>query len=413
MEIWVSVRKLQYLITWAYLFASVAQAEVSVFDSRTWLRARPIEPGQQVWSVQTSYQKISDQFSNSGKSQPLGQPYRRAVSWRQLLENEDTVAGKAELQDFMRQRGIRDDDIAATASYDVNREEVGFHMNWAYGLTKNWMIGFDVPLVYRRTQARSRIEVSSALAATARARQAPVKLKQKAREISEEALANSGYDSIPDERTSWDWGDISLLSQFSLMQRYRWQWSLQQVVRFPTARNPNLDDYIQTSDDSGQVDVGATSMVDFRLKRMVIGNRVGFIAQLPDSIRSRISAENNSRQVDPKVSRDLGDWWFASIDVEFKYSRRVDLSAEYAYLNKVKDKYKGVSSTGINYAEFSRGTEQEIHQTRVGVQYLLYNNGIRGGIDDKWVASIGYNYPWVGRNSLNASRATIDLINYF
>lgn len=401
-------------ITIAVLFcAPFAQAEVHFFDSRTWLRARTINPGQQVWSVQSSYQKISDRFTAGGKSQALGQPYRRAVTWRQLLESEKTVAGKAEMQDFMSARGIRDGDVAATASYDVSREEVGFHMNWAYGLMRRWMIGFNVPLVYRKTEARSRVEVSPHLSNSPRVKQASGGIKQKVREISEEQLRNSGYDQIPDQRSSWDWGDISLLSQISLLQNFNWQWSLQQVVRFPTARNPNLDEYIQMSDDSGQVDVGATSMIDFKTRRWTLGSRLGYVAQLPDTVRTRISDENNFRQVDPKVSRDLGDWWWVSGDIEFKYSRRVDLNLEHAYLNKIKDKYRGVSSTGVNYADFARNTDQEVHQTRIGLQYLLYNNGIRGGIEEKWVASLGYNYPWIGRNSLNASRATVDIMSYF
>ncbi len=396
------------------LSASFAYAEVSLFDSRTWLRARTIQPGQQIWSVQSSYQKISDRFASSGKSQALGRPFLRAVTWRQLLDSESAPAVKAQMQDFMRSNGVREDDIAATASYDVSREEVGLRLNWAYGLMKRWMIGFDVPLVYRQTATRARVEMAPMRGAGPRAaRQAPVDIKQKVRQISEEQLANSGYDQIPDQRSSWDWGDISLLSQVSLLESRNWQWSLQQMVRFPTARNPNLDEYIQTSDDSGQVDIGLTSMLDFKRRRWTLGSRLGYVAQLPDNIRTRISDDSDFRQVDPKVSRDLGDWWWLSADVEYKYSRRVDLNFEWAYLNKIKDSYRGSSSTGVSYANFSRGTDQEIHQTRLGLQYLLYNNGIRGGIEDKWVASLGYNYPWIGRNSLNASRATVDVISYF
>ncbi len=389
----------------------LARAEVSLFDSRTWLRARTIQPGQQVWSFQSSYQKISDRFANSGKPQALGKPYRRSVSWRQLVDGEQTVAGKAELVEFMRTKGLRDTDIAATAAYDVSREEAGFHVNWAYGLMKRWMIGFHVPLIHRKTLAQARIELSPGLAATERTRQSSSSgIKQKVLEVSQEELANSGYDQIPDQRSSWDWGDISLLSQVLLKQSYRWQWSLQQLVRFPTARNPDLDDYIQTSDDSGQVDMGLTSMVDYRMRRWTLGSRLGFVAQLSDEVRARVSEENEFRRIDPKVSRNLGDYWWVSADVEFKYSRRVDLNLEYAYLNKAKDSY---GSGAQEYSSFSRQTDQEIHQTRVGLQYLITNNGARGGIENKWVASLGYHYPWIGRNSLNASRATVDLMNYF
>lgn len=312
------------------------------------------------------------------------------------------------MESYMRSRGAHEEDVAATASYQVEREEVGFNVNWAYGLMRRWMIGFEVPLTHRRTQVKSKVAMSPVLAGTRQP-----EMSQKIRTASEQELSNSGYDNIPDQQRSWDWGDASILSQVSLMEGYRWQWSLQQLMRFPTARNPELDNYIQAADDSGQVDLGLSSLVDVRYRRWVLGAQAGYVVQLPDSMRTRVSDSSSTRKVDPKVWRDLGDWYWAAADGDYHLSNKLNLNLEYAYLMKFQDKYRGRSAEGVDYSTFAKNTNQDLHQTKVGFLYQINNEGTRGGVENKWVASVAYNYPWLGRNSLNSSRTSVDLISYF
>ncbi len=385
-----------------------AFGEVSFQQSRSWKRARTIQPGQQIWGLQTSYQKISDRFSNSGRAQPLGQPYARAVSWRQLLANETSAQERDDMESFMRSRGAGENDVAATATYQVEREETGFNVNWAYGLMKRWMIGFDVPLIHRRTKVKSRVDVSPMLAGAR-----STAMAQKIRAASEQQLSNNGYDNIPDQQTSWDWGDANLLSQVSLWEGYNFQWSLQQMMRFPTARNPELDNYIQANDDSGQVDLGLSSLLDYRSRRWVLGVQAGYVMQLPDTMRTRVSDSSSNRKVDPKVWRDLGDWYWTAVDTDYHVTTKLNLNVEYAYLMKFQDKYRGRSADGVDYSTFAKNTKQDLHQTKVGVLYQLNSEGTRAGVENKWVAMVAYNYPWLGRNSLNSSRTSVDLISYF
>ena len=390
------------------MLAFTAVAEVSLQQSNVWKRARTLNPGQQAWGLQNSYQKISDRFSHTGRIQPLGQPYSRAVTWRQLLANEATVQERSEMESYMRSSGAGEDEVAATASYKVEREEVGFQVNWAYGLMKRWTIGFDVPLVHRRTKVSSDVEVTPVLAGVRVS-----SVSQKVHAASERQLANSGYDNIPDRQSSWAWGDASLLSQVALFEGYRWQWSMQQLVRFPTARNPELDSYIQSNDDGGQVDLGVSSLFDYRYRRWVVGGRLGYVMQLPDRVRARVSDSQSSRKVDPKVYRDLGDWYWASADGDYRLSSKWNLNMEYAYLMKFQDNFRGRSAEGVDYATFAKNSDQDLHQTKVGVLYQIGQETTRGGVSSKIVAGLAYNYPWVGHNSLNASRTSIDLITYF
>jgi hypothetical protein len=392
-------------LAWLVLCAvSGARAEVQFEQPRVWKRAKPLPMSQQVWGFQSSYQSSSQKFDTNGASQALGQSYSRAISWKQVLNAEATAQGRAEMESYMRTHGAREQDTAALAEYKVDRQDIGFRLNWAYGLMKRWMIGFDVPLTYRRTRVDTKVKVLS---------QGRADLAQKVRLASEQELAGSGYDDIPEESSSWDWGDVSLMSQIAAFEKYRWQWSLQQVIRFPTARNPDLDSYIQRNDDSGQVDLGMNSLLDYKMRRWTLGGHLGYVVQMPDSVRSRVSSSSEARRVDPKVARDLGDYYWVAADGEWSMSPRLNFNLEYSYLRKYTDKYTGSSSDGLNYASFGKNTDQQLHQTRLGLQYRIVSEGARGGVDNKWVAQVGYTHPWIGRNSMNVSRASIDLISYF
>jgi len=408
----------QILALIALLFVSAARAEVTFTDSRTWKRAEMVNVGQQVWSFQSSYQKISDRFGSVGRPEPLGAKYRRSITWGQLLQSEGSLEGRAEMENYMRSRGAKQDDVAAMSAYQVEREDVGLSVDWAYGLTRNWMIGFQVPIVLRRTQVSSRVEMTPALAqGVGTASQSSLlslngeQVREKVRSLAEAELSRSGYDEIPEQQQAWEWGDISLLSQFYLHQGYDWHWSLQQMVRFPTSRNPSVSDYLQQTTDDGQVDLGLTSLVDYRLRRWTLGGRLGYVAQLPDSTKLRVGEGGGT--VDPKVNRDLGDWVWGALDADYRVTRRLGLDLEYAFLAKSRDKYNGHSTSGAAYAALGRDTDQEIHQTRVGVLYDLGTTTSRRGVDKKWVASVGYTYPWIGRNSIDASRTAVELISYF
>jgi hypothetical protein len=394
------------LILLSLTVSILASAEVRFEQSRVWKRARTLPASQQVWGFQSSYQNTSQKFGTGGKTQPLGQPYGRTVTWQQILDNESTAQGRSDLENYMRSRGAAATDVAATSSYEVSREDVGLSLDWAYGLMRRWMIGFDVPLTFRRTRVRTKVDVTSGGSGRG-------DMAQKVRRVSEQELASYGYDDVPEDRTSWDWGDISLMSQVAAIENFRWQWSLQQLVKFPTARNPELDSYIQSSDDSGQVDLGLTSMLDYKWRSWTIGAHGGYVAQLPDTVRTRVSSSSEARRVDPKVARDLGDYYWAAADGDYRITPKFNVNLEYQYLRKFSDKYSGASVDGVKYSTFGQNSEQELHQTRLGLQYRLRYEGARGGVDSKWLAMVGYTQPWIGSNSSNAGRASVDFISYF
>lgn len=397
---------------------STVRAEVYVPESRVWRKASLISSGQKVWSLQSSYEKISDQFNSAGRVEPLGRGYARAMTWGELVNAEASSDGKAEILNFMKQKGVADSDVAATSTYELERENVGFSVDWAYGLSRSWMIGFQIPIVRRTTRIQSNVELTPALVSgSGSVAQRSVlaltneQMRDRVKALAADEMANDGYDGVPEQQETWDWGDISLLSQFYIYDGIDMTWSLQQMVRFPSSRNPSVSDYFQQVSDDGQTDLGVTSLMDYQWRRMTLGWRLGYVAQLPDSAKMRVSedADAAGMPVDPKVNRDLGDWVWGALDADYRVTRSFGLDVEYAFLSKGRDSYK---SDARDLAMLEKDTEQEVHQTRLGMSYN-FEGGARRGVENKWVASLGYTYPWIGKNSSDASRAAVEIMTYF
>jgi hypothetical protein len=405
----------------AFILASVcpwAGAEVRFEGSHVWRHARLLTPGQQLLSLQTSYQNVTDRFAADGRLEPMGGAYGRKVTWGQLVRAESSQ-GRAELRNYMRQKGVGDNDVAATSTYKVTREEIGLELNWAYGLTSNWMIGLRLPLVRRTTRVQQHIAMVPDLALGARQKLNGSFLGggdavgDRVAELAQGELANSGYDRVPDEKQSLEWGDISLMSQEGLYQTYHWRWSLQQALRFPTAQNPSLSDYIQMSNDEGQVDLGATSMVEYQSGRWTTGWRVGYVAQLPDTPRMRVPDGGQGTRVEPTVRRDLGDWIWTSLDGEVRLTRRWDFNLEHSLLSKARDHYTGSSLPAEDYEALAMNTDQQLQQTRLGFLYRPTAISVRDGVFNRWATAVDFTYPWIGRNAADASQASFEVISYF
>jgi hypothetical protein len=400
-----------------FLLSCWVHAETHFDDVQVWRRAKVIASGRQVFSLQSSYQDISNRFNADGRVEPLGRPYAQVLTWGQLAKSQGPA--RADVDSYMRDNDLHSGDVAATSTYQIDQQEIGFGLNWAYGMSRGWMIGAQVPVTYRTTRVHQDAELTPALTqGVGRPGSVSVLGKNRkdvqlhVRSLAGGQLADMGYDHVPAERRSWDFGDVNLISQLQLYESYRWVWSAQQTVRFPTAQSQRLGDYIQAADEDGPLALGASSLLDCQLRRMIIGLRIGYLAQLPDTARLRVpSTAGGSSQIDPVVKRDLGDWTWAATDAEVRLSPRVDFSVEYAYWTKGRDRYSGQAFDGADYQVLSENTEQQIHQTRLGFLFRLSTGVSR--TEGKWVAALDYTYPWIGRNSADAARTSLALSNYF
>lgn len=381
-------------------FTTAVSAEVRHDNDYVWRRARPIASGQQAFSFQTSYQNFGTRFSDNGRVQPLGDPYARKLTWNRLLASD--VAGTNDVRDYMARNGLKGEEIAATSSYEVDRQEVGFGLNWAYGLTQNWMVGVVVPIRFVTTRMRQNVQVEGAVTPAMRER-----LKQ----LADAELASDGFDQVPLQKQTWEFGDVSLLNQVEIARSPDWTWSVQQQLRFPTARSRSVAEYISFAEDQGSINLGFSSLLDYQFRKGVAGLRGGYVAQLADTVRMRGPGAGNGSAVDAHASRDLGDWFWGAVDGEVRIGRRVGMNLEHSFLTKARDRYAGDYFTADAYEKMADQSDQQLHQTRVGLLYKIGGLGSRLG--ERWMASVDYTYPWMGKNSSDAARTSFELINYF
>jgi hypothetical protein len=333
------------------------------------------------------------------------------------------VVGKAELQGYMKSENINGKEVAATANYELKIEDTGFAVDWAYGLTKSWMIGFQVPLALRKVIARSDISLTPVLARGVKQNfNASTRsisdsgLRQKVQDLSQNELTTSGYDVVPTEKTGFEWEDVTLLSQFQILNTYHWVWSLQQQVRIPSVRNPSSSDYLVMPNDEGQLDLGLASLIDLQFKRWTLGFHFGYVMQTPDSTHIRTFQMDSLRAGKPglqDVHRDLGDWAWAAADVDLHLSQSLDFNSGYGYLIKNRDHYSGDTLTPEQADFLSENSDQEIHRVNFRLRYQFTDLRVRDSIESKWLVSLGYDMPLFGRNSVDAGRAILELTSYF
>lgn len=374
-------------------------AEVRRDDDYLWRRARTLRSGQKVVSLQTSYQNFSERYADDGRVQPLGQPYTRALTWNRLKASTTEASVSAEISKYLSDNSMSGEEVAATSAYEVNRQEIGFGFNGAYGLSPSWMVGVLVPVRFVTVHARHNVQVQGSVATA---------MRERVRQLALAAGAGPGYDEIPEHRQSWELGDISLLNQFELVRGYAWVWSLQQQIRFPTARSQSVSEYITSPEDQGSVNLGFASLLDRHWKRGVVGLRFGYTAQLPDSVRIR---GPNGSSVDPRANRDLGDWIWGALDGEIRLVRGFGLSAEHSFLSKGRDSYSGETFSREVYQGMGNHSGQQLQQSRLGMLYRIGSSGAPMG--ERWMATVDYTYPWIGKNSAEAAKTSLELINYF
>jgi hypothetical protein len=390
------------------IWAFAAFAEVQPLETRIWRRGLQIPAGQQTWSMQTAYRRSTGRFSANGTLQPLGARYDRATTWRRLIENESSAQGKAEINQYIKNQNIDPDSVAAISEYKVVREETIMQFGWAYGLTRNWMVGIDLPLTWSVTKVSSQVQLTPTLQNLVSKAQTPNKVRARVAHAASQELSNSGYDQVPDQKQVLEPGDISILNQQTLMRSYSWSWALQEMIRLPTSRNQSAFEYIQLSRDEGQLDVGLTSVIARRWRKLLVDAKASYVAQAPDTVKiNRQSPTAGSSEVDPKVHRDLGDWVSVGFDTEYQWARRWNLSGGYSYLNKGRDHYSG------EYDRFAENTDQETHMSRLGFEYIIDYGGARQGVEDKWQLSVNYYRPLAARNSTDGDRSALELTGYF
>jgi hypothetical protein len=225
-------------------------------------------------------------------------------------------------------------------------------------------------------------------------------------EMVRSEIERQGYRDVPTERAQWVWGDVSLLNQFLITSAPDSRWSVQQILRMPTSRNPSLSDFALASRrDEGQIDVGVSSFYERNFGPTVGILGLGYVNQLPGSVRvTELDEEGNRVPGDKEVERDLGNVWWAGVESKWVLSNSFSLSGAYRYFYKEPDHWK-------TYVEDSQ-SHQEAHLARMVVSYALVGER-RYSIEKKWLLNFQVQSDLAGVNSDKLTSGSLEIQTYF
>lgn len=393
------------------VFNCSVQAELEWRESNLWQSAQVLSQGQHRWAARVGQKSVDKKFNSQGTSEDLGASYQKEWAWKEVLSAEKNLDNQVALSEYMETNGISPDDIAATSEIEVKREEVLLDFSWAYGVTKRWMFGFFMPISHVTTNSRPNIHVNpQAVTAVQRTQKAPSMSNNEASKVVEglvEAqVANQGFRSISEETKQWVWGDLSLLNQFLVYEGEDQKVSFQQVLKIPTSRNPSLSDYIQTSRDDGQIDLGISGYYDYYYRAATMTASVGYLNQLPGTVKSTRFDENNQRVNDIDVRRDLGDLLWAGADLKWSFNSKWAVSGGYRYFDKGKDKFDSELGSSASNA-------QSLQVLRFVTNYVFTPVEERYHIEKKWAVNMQVQSALAGREADQATTATLELQTYF
>lgn len=383
-----------------------------------WRRGQLLAPGQSLFLLSSSYSRFSDRLSENGEPTSLGSAYTQSITWEDLLGGRQQLSPEdQQLREFVESQGIALDSAAAHSVLEISQQLLNLSPQWAYGMTESWMVGFRLPVVYRKTEVSTRIEVTEAYshlsqnAVSAEEVSLTQSMQGRAREALARKLQEYNYEPIREQQEEWVFGDAELLSKVRLWQNPQSLLALRQRIVLPTASAQSPYRYVESPSGDGQLDLGLDSVVDYWVApRWLLTANVGYTWQAPDQIRARLPREGQgvSQDVDLEVSRDLGDYWSASLYAERFLKKGWRLLGGYSFRKKSEDRYEGGGFSQERYEALSRGTEQDLHMGHAGVSYKADPLYERLGLKKQFSASFYVSSVLAGSNVPDTTLAGFD-----
>lgn len=398
------------LLFFALAFGHPGVSEIRWAESPLWRSAQVLPQGQHRWSARAGGQVINNRFDAGGEEIALGEGFGQKWTWGDLLKAQRNKGNQDELLQYMEQNDISENDQAATSGFNIEREEINFDVSWAYGMTSRWMFGLFMPVSQVTTRVSSEVALeersTQGFKIFAQQNHDVENVERMVENLVRGEIESQGYREIPTEREQWVWGDISLLNQYLAYSSEDLRWSLQQVLRMPTSRNPSLSEFALASRDEGQIDIGISQYLERNFGPFTGIFGAGYINQLPGPIRVSERNENGERLADDReIERDLGDLWWGGLESRYNLSSWLRLSGAYRYFYKEPDEFKFIQSI--------ENQSQEAHLARLVASYVFSPVETRYGIEKKWLLNLQLQSTLAGNNTDQATSAALEIQTYF
>jgi hypothetical protein len=358
-------------------------------------------------------QSLSSESAGAGVSgQGLG-----SLSYKQTLGDllQQSKAGGALLKSAQNQ-GLDLNQVVSEAFLNVERSYSETQLRWAHSLTPNWMLGFNIPIVSSTTrvdvQTRDSLQ-NSKLGPQLLAQGEKDKLTiQRFREL----ISDMDWDDIEEEMNYTGLGNVELLSQVQVWQQRAWLLSIRNRFMIPAGSNNSAYQPIPLGPDDGRMSLGADVLLDWQPRgRFVVTATLGYTALIRDEVEARVPNQSESRwfwEVDPNVTRDLGDHIIGRLSSSARVLRSFWLTGGYEYFQKYSDYYEGSLFDRESYRQLEENTGFSRQAGRIGLRYQPPIQ-LSAQSDSSYAAGVEYLRIFESKQSPAVDGASLDLQVFF
>lgn len=389
-------------LLFSFILSFHAQAELSTESLDFWPRARVIPVGQSVFFVEGQYSQADNQLNADGRLVNLGKGHGQKVSWNDVIGSATQASEKVKIQSELKNRGVDETETAAIFDFKVEKQQTTQKLGWLYGLTPDWMIGIQVPIVQTAMKVQTSAVYSPAVETMSEETQSRVKTYMK------NELQSQGYSDFEARPTQTSIGDLLLMSQHRVYVKGASAVAIRGRWTFPSGQGPKTSDFFDLSSGDGQNDLGADILFDYVLgRRWSFSTLAGYTVQLADTVNVRKPVQDGQTiktDVVRGVKRDLGDIMKLMVSSEFRVFQQWRALGAWVYQQKGEDKF----SKG-----FSSQPESQVNMVKMGVQYMPGASTLRREVRDQWMVSLNHWRVLSGKNVADSATTSLDLMLFY
>jgi hypothetical protein len=247
---------------------------------------------------------------------------------------------------------------------------------YAIGLTKQWTVGFGLPILQYKNRIRLQQSGSNLDAIRAEVGNASTDLNQAFDQLSvdlavvaQDQLVKKGYKPLTDRDES-QIGDLQLVSLVQMNKEEKFSTQLKTLLSVPTGQGDDPDDL---------ADLGAYGYT--AIENQLLGNyhltgkwkaaaKFGYRYTLPDRVVRRVPMNEADTLPGPEtkqtVNRRTGDALFGGGSLTYSFSQELDIGLGWEFNRKSGDAYTG--SVPLRY-DLIDGRDSSSDRLRFGISY--------------------------------------------
>lgn len=247
---------------------------------------------------------------------------------------------------------------------------------YARGITKQWTVGFGLPVIQYKNRIRLQQSGSNLDAIRAEIGNASTGLNEAFDQlnvdlavVAQDQLAQKGYKPLTD-RDETQIGDLQLVSLVQMNKEEKFSTQLKTLLSVPTGQGDDPDDL---------ADLGVYGYT--AIENQLLGNfyftgklqaaaKFGYRYTLPDRVVRRVPANESDALPGPStkqtVNRRTGDAFFGGGSVTYSISQDLDIGLGLEFTRKGADAYAGTEPLRYDLIE-GKGSSSD--RVRFGVSY--------------------------------------------